>query len=1325
MFGKNKFLLLLIAFGSFSLGMNKEKLVVAGNTQPAGGKIESSTAKVAPATAPSLSKATPSSNAPKSTPAVAGTPQPSTKKEATKPLDQHVKEAVAAQATKKDTNPGLSDPKTKTDAKSLRQHAEEAAAAQATKEAAKSLHQHVKDAVAAQATKKDTNLGQSDSKTKTDAHTNAQGTKKPSTPAKKDPEANNSNPAKKVVGTQGSTQKSPAEVKKALDILALAKLPTGSPVSLTEDAPPKPQLLAHLKAAPETTKDVTPSTPAPTATPPKASNYSLGSMFGGLGSYFGMGTAQKKPTSSIKPASMAEATASTPIEPSKSLASITQTSGDQSTEEPTVSPLNSLWSRMWGYTDHPPQKPAPEKPTLSLGSNSSSTKQAESQADIIRKKLEDDLLNEKKQRAELLAKYTRDIYERSQRNNYFREKERMHAQQLKKAAALFQGTPNTPRESSASSGRKTKYSSLSEAQSATAHTAPTATLSQLTSAAATIDPALSLSTLIDNGSGAQPYSSLAQAIENSYRTPQGYGTTQQSCYAPHYALPPYLEPYRHLIEPRNENILMPSLGTVSLENFTRERPENPYLFLDRDDEESRKKRQHIQNLVRKFLMSGNTQAAMAIQSMLASGAYSTPQAHIANMTRMPLDHIRFYRHFGTFNADGIINIFASNHQGTKQRDPEDIKPPRGNPREKQYKVDYEKYVQKLKRRYSKITPATQAQLVKSALDEHKKEAEVTSYEALIEQTSSLECQLSFVYEEYRPFTGNRNIPDVQAFCTGEHAAQLAQIDSKPIEQQSRFYERETALRELELKCAILQNQIKHNQELMNTCKQDMQSKNDAYQQSIAQYGMEKLAQEEMPSKTKQIEDTKAHIDHHNKQIAANEAALEKTAAKLESFSANFVARAAANTSAALDSDNSKKQLAEKKAELETRIHNSKKLVAKLENERTAYKAQLDYVEKRVEHYSLLQEAYAPFIGVSQEKMTKEDSEIAHVIKDAVTNNKLESVLVKGALNASLDNVLVYSNIDKRRFEEMRGDPVQNFMYQKFNDMLKVAADAQSQDPKNAKFKPYNQAVAMLWAHGQAQNQQGQINAAIRTYKTAHAISLYIQAKASGVTDAVQKAEQAISDSLGQAIQRINDSDTLADLKREWETLKASANPSPQEIQKWLTVLSVAMITSVDNPTNTPAAIAGVVGVAIEAALCTRTVVAAGAIVAAGATTAIDPKSSFFDSIDNALKSDKVTSAIKDNEGGSGGSQNNPNAQNFDKIKITNKMAVEAAEKLGFIKTNFQSQGQAVFRRGNKYISIDVDAHNGGFWKMADSVKNLAKKSTRMGTYDKFLNRIGD
>ncbi|WP_239776289.1 toxin C-terminal domain-containing protein [Neisseria meningitidis] len=41
------------------------------------------------------------------------------------------------------------------------------------------------------------------------------------------------------------------------------------------------------------------------------------------------------------------------------------------------------------------------------------------------------------------------------------------------------------------------------------------------------------------------------------------------------------------------------------------------------------------------------------------------------------------------------------------------------------------------------------------------------------------------------------------------------------------------------------------------------------------------------------------------------------------------------------------------------------------------------------------------------------------------------------------------------------------------------------------------------------------------------------------------------------------------------------------------------------------------------------------------------------------------------------------------------------------------------------MSRDVDSHNGGAWKEASSPKNLNRKETRNGTFDKNLNRIGD
>ncbi|MGX2951494.1 toxin C-terminal domain-containing protein, partial [Ursidibacter sp. B-7004-1] len=85
------------------------------------------------------------------------------------------------------------------------------------------------------------------------------------------------------------------------------------------------------------------------------------------------------------------------------------------------------------------------------------------------------------------------------------------------------------------------------------------------------------------------------------------------------------------------------------------------------------------------------------------------------------------------------------------------------------------------------------------------------------------------------------------------------------------------------------------------------------------------------------------------------------------------------------------------------------------------------------------------------------------------------------------------------------------------------------------------------------------------------------------------------------------------------------------------------------------------------------------------------------------------------------------------VYYTTPEATEAARKLGFEKTNQTLKGEAIYKDNKgRYITIDVGngrnqggAHNGGVWKMADSIKNLGKKETRMGTYDANLNRIGD
>ncbi|MBY6283679.1 toxin C-terminal domain-containing protein [Neisseria flava] len=82
--------------------------------------------------------------------------------------------------------------------------------------------------------------------------------------------------------------------------------------------------------------------------------------------------------------------------------------------------------------------------------------------------------------------------------------------------------------------------------------------------------------------------------------------------------------------------------------------------------------------------------------------------------------------------------------------------------------------------------------------------------------------------------------------------------------------------------------------------------------------------------------------------------------------------------------------------------------------------------------------------------------------------------------------------------------------------------------------------------------------------------------------------------------------------------------------------------------------------------------------------------------------------------------------------ITSSEANKAAKALGYTKTNEISHGRPVFKKTKtapsgcpKFITPDVDSHNGGVWKGADSAKALGSKQTRSGTYDAALKRIGD
>ncbi|MGN0570026.1 MAG: toxin C-terminal domain-containing protein [Candidatus Fimenecus sp.] len=42
----------------------------------------------------------------------------------------------------------------------------------------------------------------------------------------------------------------------------------------------------------------------------------------------------------------------------------------------------------------------------------------------------------------------------------------------------------------------------------------------------------------------------------------------------------------------------------------------------------------------------------------------------------------------------------------------------------------------------------------------------------------------------------------------------------------------------------------------------------------------------------------------------------------------------------------------------------------------------------------------------------------------------------------------------------------------------------------------------------------------------------------------------------------------------------------------------------------------------------------------------------------------------------------------------------------------------------RYLTLDIDSHDGCVWKMAKTVEDLRSKSTRLGTFDEFLNWMG-
>ena len=83
------------------------------------------------------------------------------------------------------------------------------------------------------------------------------------------------------------------------------------------------------------------------------------------------------------------------------------------------------------------------------------------------------------------------------------------------------------------------------------------------------------------------------------------------------------------------------------------------------------------------------------------------------------------------------------------------------------------------------------------------------------------------------------------------------------------------------------------------------------------------------------------------------------------------------------------------------------------------------------------------------------------------------------------------------------------------------------------------------------------------------------------------------------------------------------------------------------------------------------------------------------------------------------SSGGPKKDDDDRPQTTSEWTKEA-ERLGYKKTNSKSHGQPVYTDGKTYITPDVDGHNGGWWKMAKTIQDLASKATRMGTYDRFF-----
>jgi hypothetical protein len=78
--------------------------------------------------------------------------------------------------------------------------------------------------------------------------------------------------------------------------------------------------------------------------------------------------------------------------------------------------------------------------------------------------------------------------------------------------------------------------------------------------------------------------------------------------------------------------------------------------------------------------------------------------------------------------------------------------------------------------------------------------------------------------------------------------------------------------------------------------------------------------------------------------------------------------------------------------------------------------------------------------------------------------------------------------------------------------------------------------------------------------------------------------------------------------------------------------------------------------------------------------------------------------------------------------LTSKQATDLAKYLGYRDAGQRLKGQKIFTNGKAYISQDIGSgdgsHNGGTWKIANSIKALGSKASREAATDALLNPIG-